>query len=365
MKRSLIFILLCLFSSALKAQDLTKFADSLMKVYQIPELGFAVLKADTILEMKTLGYHRNDLENETNKAIPSDYFHLGSNTKAITGFIAAWLVEHKKLLWTTKFFDLFPELKKSSNPAYLEITLADLLSHRANIQPFLNGEDFKKLPLFEGNVASRRKLFAAWLLKQAPVQVDAVPYHYSNAGYSVATLMLEKVSGKTWEELVEEVIHQQLKLNYRMGWPNLKDPNQPWGHWMDNAVLVPVKPDVNYKLALVEPAGDISMPLPDYAKFIQMNLQGLTGKDNFLKAETYKYLHFGIKDYSIGWINTNTDQVQVSDHTGSAGTFFSYAFLYASKNTAYIILINNGTPKGEEGLFKFLDAMVQKYNFSN
>jgi D-alanyl-D-alanine carboxypeptidase len=352
----------CLLSSTLKAQDLTKVGDSLMRVYQIPELGFAVLKADTILEMKTLGHHRNDLIDQSNKANLSDYLHLGSNTKAITGFIAAWLVERKKLMWTTKFFDLFPELKKGSNPAYLDITLADLLSHRARVQPFLKGEDFEKLPSFKGAVSERRKAFVGWLLKQTPVAEDAEPYHYSNAGYSIATLMLEKVSNKTWEELVEEVLHKQLKLNYKMGWPNLKDANQPWGHWIEGGVLVPVKPDVNYKLALVEPAGDISMPILDYAKFIQMNLQGLTGKDNYLKSETYRYLHFGIKDYSIGWINTTTDQVQVSDHTGSAGTFFSYAFLYASKNTAYIILINNGTPKGEEGLFKFLDAMVQKYN---
>jgi D-alanyl-D-alanine carboxypeptidase len=361
MKKNILLIACLLSCLGLQAQDLKKVADSLMKVYQIPELGFAVLKADTILEMQTIGYHRNDVKDELNKAKPTDYFHLGSNTKAITGFIAAWLVEQKKINWDTKFFDLFPELKKGSNLAYQQMTLADLLSHRAKIQPYMAGAYFIKLPKFEGKPSSRRKLFVAHLLAEQPVAEDANSYHYSNAGYSVAALMLEKVTNKTWEELVEEVLHQKLKLSFKMGWPNLEDVNQPWGHWIEKGKLVPVKPDVNYKLALIEPAGDISMPLEDYTKFIQLNLQGLVGKDNFLKADTYNYLHFGIKDYSIGWLNTNTAKAQVSDHTGSAGTFFSYAFLYANKNTGYVILINNGTPKGEEGMFKFLDAMVAKY----
>ncbi|WP_449436181.1 hypothetical protein [Pedobacter steynii] len=46
---------------------------------------------------------------------------------------------------------------------------------------------------------------------------------------------------------------------------------------------------------MIEPAGDISMPLTDYIKFVQLNLSGLRGKSNFLKAETYNYLALWIK----------------------------------------------------------------------
>ena len=112
---------------ALNAQESLKFADSLMLQYQTPELGFAVVSTDSVLELNIIGFHRIDNKNEQSKATQNDYFHLGSNTKAITGFIAAFLIENNKIQWSTKFFDLFPSWKKNSNPAYYNITLLDLL----------------------------------------------------------------------------------------------------------------------------------------------------------------------------------------------------------------------------------------------
>ncbi|MGI8581200.1 MAG: hypothetical protein ACR2KX_03355 [Chitinophagaceae bacterium] len=112
MNRIISTIIITVISLTVKGQDLQKFSDSLMMTKQIPELGFAVISPDSILELQTLGFHRTDLKNQQTKANLSDYFHLGSNTKAITGFVAAYLVEKNKIKWTTKFFDLFPDWKK-------------------------------------------------------------------------------------------------------------------------------------------------------------------------------------------------------------------------------------------------------------
>lgn len=164
MIRLFLSILLIVSSLTIKAQELQKVADSLMIKNQIPELGFAVVSVDSILELKTLGFHRIDLKNDQTEANISDFFHLGSNTKAITGFIAAYLVEKNKIEWSTKFFDLFPNWKKQSNPAYYDITLADLLSHRANIQPYTSGLEYQQLPEFKGDKSEQRKQFSKYLL---------------------------------------------------------------------------------------------------------------------------------------------------------------------------------------------------------
>ena len=95
MDKLILTILTIAFSLAVKSQSLSNSIDSLMKANQIPELGIAVISADSILELQTLRFHRIDNRNEQTKAKLSDYFHLGSNTKAITGFIAAYLVEKK------------------------------------------------------------------------------------------------------------------------------------------------------------------------------------------------------------------------------------------------------------------------------
>lgn len=361
MRRLFTTILIITASFTIKAQELLMLADSLMLKNQIPELGFVVVSVDSILELKTLGFHRTDIKNKQTKANINDYFHLGSNTKAITGFIAAYLVENNKITWTTKFFDLFPNWKTKSNSAYYNITLADLLSHRAKIQPYTSGLEYQELPDFKGDKSNQRKQFAKYLLIEKPVEDKGNTYNYSNAGYSIAALMLEKVSGKSWEQLTKEIMLTTLNLHIEFSWPNKINLNQPYGHWIENDTLRAITPDIDYNLALGEPAGDISMTLPDYAKFIQFNLKGLIGADNILKASTYDFIHYGLKDYSIGWGNTNKDDKQFSEHSGSAGTFFCYTLIDKKNKLAFIIVANSATQQTQQGIFKLLKEMRKKY----
>ncbi|MFL9843399.1 serine hydrolase domain-containing protein [Flavobacterium rhizosphaerae] len=357
------FLRLCLLIISLHttAQDIKTYADSLRKAADIPELAYAVVSSDTIYELKTIGYKRSDIQNNTTKAAIDDYFHLGSNTKAITGLIAGYLVEKDKIKWDTKFYSLFPEMKKESNPAYTNITLADLLSHRAKVQPYTSGEEFNLLPEFSGSKAQQRSLFVKYLLQQQPIQSNKL-FDYSNGVYSAAALMLEKVSGKTWEELVDEILNQKLKLRYYIGWPNQKDLSQPWGHLIEDGNIMALPSDHPYKLNYIEPAGDISMPITDYAQLIRLNLEGLRGKDNFLKSQTYNYLHYGLSKYAIGWANTTDNNEQLSEHSGSAGTFFCYTLIDKKRNRAYIIIANSATPQAQKAIFILRDKLIEKYN---
>jgi D-alanyl-D-alanine carboxypeptidase len=132
-------------------------AESLRVKYGIPELAFAVLTADKVIEEQYLGYHKTGQTAKDDTARKTDYFHLGSNTKAITGFIAAYLVEKNKIKWSTKLFDIFPEWKKQANPAYYQVTLQDLLSHRAKIQPYTSGGEYQNYHLLKGIRLKRGK----------------------------------------------------------------------------------------------------------------------------------------------------------------------------------------------------------------
>lgn len=169
MKRiSFLAILLISACISVKSQSLSDVADSIRKEYKIPEIGYAVITSDSILEMNILGFKRADT---TIEAEPDDRFHLGSNTKAITGFIAALLVKQKKIDWDTKFFDLNPELKSNSKSAYYDMTLVDLLTHKARIQPFTDGEEYPNpiVGKFKGDVSTQRYKFVEWILTLDPV----------------------------------------------------------------------------------------------------------------------------------------------------------------------------------------------------
>jgi len=63
MNRLIVSIILLATVMTAKTQNILTFADSLIQTGQIPELGYAVISADSILELQTVGFHRTDLKN--------------------------------------------------------------------------------------------------------------------------------------------------------------------------------------------------------------------------------------------------------------------------------------------------------------
>lgn len=361
MKKSA-FLLIALITSqtTLFAQRTRHFADSIRATHQIPELSYAVVTGDKIIEIQVLGKHSINLPDT---ATLSDRFHLGSNTKALTAFVAAKCVEQGKLQWSSRLFDFFPEWKKDSKSDYQNITLQELLSHRAHIWPFQGFED-PEIPKFTGNKQQQREAFGKFVLTLTPAANDEnQEFRYSNAGYTLAALMLEKATGKTWEQLVEKILNKDLKLNVGFSWPENLKHKDTWGHSMENNQLVAEPCTTSYHIDLTEPSGDLNAKLTDYLKFVQKNIQGLQGKDKYLKSETYQRLHDGTPQYAMGWYNSHENGQSFSTHSGTAGTYFTLVSIDRQKNIGYIIFTNafhEQVPKGVTLLMRKLKANYGK-----
>lgn len=328
-------------------QKTAKFADSIRNVFNIPEISYAVIDSKTIFEISAMGKHSTELPDT---ATVNDRFHIGSNTKAMTAFIIAKYVEKGKLKWATKFFDIFPQWKNNSNQAYFNVTLQDLLSHRARIQPF-QGENDPIIPNFKGTKQEKRKKFGKFVLSLEPAEIDTVQkFTYSNADYTLATLMLEEVTQKSWEQLAKKVFNQDLKLNIKFSWPENQKVKDTWGHSSENGKLIPISSNTDYHLDYTEPAGDINIKLNDYLKFIQLNLQGLKGQNNYLTSKTYQFIHNGIENYSLGWYNIYENGKELSTHSGTAGTYYSLVHIDRINQKAYIIFTNSFNQDTQQGV---------------
>lgn len=339
-------------------QKTIQLADSIRNSYNIPEISYAVIDSKNTLEIVAIGKHSSEL---LDSATLNDRFHIGSNTKAMTAFIIAKYVEKGKLKWTTQFFDIFPELKGNSKVEYYKITLQDLLSHRARIQPF-QGDNDPTIPELKGTKQEKRKAFGKFVLTLNPVDIDTInKFTYSNADYTLATLMLEKVTQKSWEQLVEKVFNKDLKLNVKLSWPENQKTKDTWGHSFENGNLTPIPSTVDYHLDYTEPAGDINIRLIDYIKFIQLNLDGISGKSNYLKAETYTFIHKGIENYSIGWYNIYENNNELSTHSGTAGTYYTLVHIDIIKYKAYIIFTNSFNTDTQKGVRILMRKLKENY----
>jgi len=69
-------------------------------------------------------------------------FPVGADAKAMTAVIAARLVERGSLRWNTRIAEALPELRRLMLPAYRNVTLEDLLAHRAGLPAFTTEEEF-------------------------------------------------------------------------------------------------------------------------------------------------------------------------------------------------------------------------------
>ncbi len=348
-----LFLLVLIFiSDFCFAQDinLKKLLEETRQETNIPALAASIISSHGI-QNEVIGTNKI---NGNHQVQLTDKFHLGSNTKAFTAFIAMKLVEQGKLSLTTSLYDLYPELKEI-NPKFNDLTLDNLLSHNARIPAFTSGLAFLMLPKFEGNIIEKRYKFVKHILTYKPIKKGT----YSNADYAIIAMMIDKVSNKSFEdELIATM--QKLGLEFFLGFPNKESIDNPWGHINSFFQNKPLPPDDEYKLEdYIAAAGDLSMNIVDYAQFIQMNLKGLRGQNNYLTTQSYQKLHFGRENYAYGWGNKLLENKKVSYHDGSAATFYCHTVVMPDDDLAIVIMMNSAKSNQIKGLYKLRKKLVQ------
>jgi CubicO group peptidase (beta-lactamase class C family) len=237
-----IVLLAMLAASVVHAADYASLASTLepyLKRYDLPALAAAVVRDGTVIAAGAVGTRR------VGSSIPvtiNDRFHLGSDTKAMTALLAAMLVEESKLRWDTTVGEVFPELAAHMDAGLRGVTLTQLLSHTSGV-PSDNktfDELIVKANAQDGNLDEMRY----WLVREwSPQPLVSHPgstFAYANMNYVIAGAMIERITCRTWEELVTERVFTPLDLK-TAGLGNqasLAKVDAPLGHATDGKTKV-------------------------------------------------------------------------------------------------------------------------------
>ena len=352
-------IALLLITLTPRAQSCHAFADSIRIQYHIPELGYAVVSSDSVLDIYLTGVRK---AGTALNAASNDRFRIGSNTKAITAFIAARLVQQGKIKWDTQFFDLLPELKKQSNSTYYNITLEGLLSFRYPLSHYTYTDAKPNRQVIEHGTKSKAEIrtnFAKWVLRQKPV-AEKKEIYFSNPAYSLACLMLEKSSGKSYETLVGE-LGIELNIDFHFGNPDTEDSLQTWGH--AEAGMPEARGD-NYKLQWLLAAGNINLTLSDYTRFIRSQLKGLKGESNLLSKNDFDHILFGKPKFALGWFCDTAGNGHVIAHnTGNPGSFTTEVVIVKEIDRAYLVFTNAQNASTTMGIEILMQGLKKRYGY--
>lgn len=348
----------------LTQEYLSKIMSKASKKYHVPAMVVMVMNSRIIMLQEVHGVRVIDKQSQVTL---DDFFHIGSCSKSVLAVMVARFVEQKKIMWQTRFFDVFPELKADANSAYSDITLEDLFLCKAGIKAYTNAEA-EPFPDYSPSISDKRLEFIKYLIKQPPSseKKDGKFQHlYSNASYTMASAMLERVSGEKYEDLVKKTLMDDLGMSVHIGWPNSISPDQPWGHMITKDKVEVFTPDHDYKIPyLITPAGDLSMTPKDYARYTQLHLQGLRGSDNYISSEAYRYIHYGHEGFSLGVANGILGGKRYSGFDGSAGTFFCRSIIIPESDFAFTIMTNAGSGTGTMEAVDRLTMRIIKKHFN-
>lgn len=288
---------------------------------------------------------------------PNDHFGLGSNAKAITATMLAVLVEQGKLRWDTTLAEGLPNV--AMRPEYRAVTLRQLLTHRAGLQPWNTREAHQRARTFvETNVATGRIAFAEAVLAEAPLFAPGTETRYSNAGFSIASLIAEQITGKSWRDLVTDLVCTPLHLGCTFNGPASSDPYQPWGHSRATGQLVPADPTPLGPSAM-QGAGGVSLSIKDYSVFLQMHLRGLRGQDtSLLRAATIRELHTPDGRYALGWGVQDYAGARSSVHAGGDGLYYALVAIQPDRDRAVAFLTNDGGDEVETQASTILKTLL-------
>lgn len=338
------------------SQAFSLMADSVRKFRGVPGLAYAVFDAEKIVDIGTSGV-REFRKKDSLRA--TDRFYPGTGTTAFTAYLAARLAESGKLLWSTPILKALPEMNGKTMKLYQTVTLRQLLAQRAGIRPYTEPEDLKGLPFFTGSKPEQRRAFAIQAMKQAPLLiVDSSQPVYSTAGTVIAAAMMEKMSGKPWEELIAQYINKPLQVNIRFGLPRLTDSTQPAGHHEVAGQLQPERAAPT--LSFLAPATDINITLQDYVVFLQDMLKALQHQKSLLSTASAEQLLSNTPGLAMGWETELYKKLRVHHFLGKSTQFSSYTMIIKEKNIGIVVLCNSGTVSGKSAVLNF-GRMLREY----
>ena len=270
-----------------------------------------------------------------------DVFRIGSLTKQFTALAILQLMEKGVLSLDDDITEFIPDYPTHGN----HIAVRNLLSHTSGIK------DYTEIDSLSPDMRRRNNSPADLISFFKNQPMDFKPgdeFEYSNSNYILLGYIIEKLSGKSYAQYINDNIFIPLGMNHSFfDTPEKIIPNRIPGYVDkgDKAVNADyLNPSYAYS------AGALMMPISDIFKWHKGLYQySILKKENLEKAFSPFTLNNGQKtNYGFGWELDTLDGSVTIGHSGSINGFSAYE-VYLPKEDIYVACFSNCVNKNTRG----------------
>jgi len=317
-----------------------------LKDQYVAGFAVAVVKGEEVIYSKGFGYR--DIANKK-PVTPNTLFAIGSSTKAFTASLIGLLQKEDQLKLDDKAVAHLPGLRFYHEDMNNQITIRDLMAHRTGLSRF----DYSWL-LF--NTANRDSLIRR-VQYMAPVAPVREKWIYNNFMFLAQGMIVEKKTGKTWEQNIKERFFEPLEMK--------RSNTDIHALEKDTDAALPyvtIQDSVNrkidyYNINGMGPAGSINSSVNDMANWLKVWISGGRFKTREILPTAYireaassqmvmddglpaKHAGIYLSNYGLGWMLSSYRGHYQVEHGGNINGFSASVAFFPTGHLGIVVLTN-------------------------
>lgn len=335
-----------------KLEGFGEVVDKARAALEVPGVAVAIVEDGEVVF--SAGFGKRDVE----KDLPVDehtLFAIGSSSKAFTTFVLSTLVDQGKLEWDQPVHQWMPDLKLEDEVANERITPRDLVTHRSGLPRH-------DLMWYSDPTRTRADLVRR-IRFLAPSKDFRTDFQYNNLMLLTAGVLIERVTGGTWEDAVRSRVLAPLGMTHTEF--SVKesaadaDHAEPYAIRDDKVVKIPF-----HDISQIGPAGSINSCVADMASWVRLHLSdGTIDGKKLSSTASLANLHAPVMalpaapgdpdgarsvGYALGWFVDEYHGQRRVHHGGNIDGFSALVSLVPERRLGMVVLTNldgNGLPE--------------------
>jgi CubicO group peptidase (beta-lactamase class C family) len=297
------------------------------------------------------------------KSIPVDpdtLFNIGSISKVYAAAAIMLLVDEGKLSLDRPVTDYLPEFRMADK-RYKDITVRMVLNHTSGLPGSENANTFG-FAYYDNALKETLETLAHSHLKHNPGEMSV----YCNDGFSLAEMVVERVSGKKFSEFLDERVFKPLDLkNTGVSVGEIRDKTRAAYYDPDSAKVQP------FESASILGAGGLSSTPVDLCRFLDTfsSQNRLFGKASLAEMKKGQPSAFWGKlrnpeiSVGLGWDMTELPRykaagLQVLGKSGGTGNYSSMCFTVPEKRISVAVIACGPKGGAMQMAFHILEAVL-------